>query len=114
MIVEDFRTGTTGTGVPHLPEIVFIKTGEPFGTHAHFFQPDIRGFIIRNMHRDPQPLFRQAQGARQEFPRELDGFALEVVTEAEVTQHFKEGVVTGGITHIFQIVVLATGANTAL
>lgn len=38
----------------------------------------------------------------------------EIVTEAEVTQHFEEGVVTSGVTDVFQIVVFTTRTHTAL
>ena len=38
----------------------------------------------------------------------------EVVAEAEVAQHFEEGVVTGGVADVLQIVVLTPGAHAAL
>ena len=66
------------------------------------------------MHGDPKTVFRQAQGAGEEFPGELDGFALEVVAETEVAQHLEEGVMPRRVTHVLQIVVLAPGADTAL
>jgi hypothetical protein len=39
---------------------------------------------------------------------------LEIIAKAEVTQHFEEGVVTGGITDVFQVVVFTTSTNAAL
>ncbi len=44
----------------------------------------------------------------------MNGFALEVVAEAEIAQHLEKCVVPGGIADIFQIVVLAAGAHAAL
>ncbi len=38
----------------------------------------------------------------------------EIVTEAEVTQHFEEGVVARGVTDIFQIVVFTARTHAAL
>ena len=40
--------------------------------------------------------------------------SLEVIAEAEVAQHFKKGVVTCGVTDVFQVVVLAAGTHAAL
>jgi hypothetical protein len=39
---------------------------------------------------------------------------LEIVAEAEVTQHFEEGMVTCSVTNVFQIVVLTTRPHAAL
>ena len=33
----------------------------------------------------------------------MDGFAFEIVAEAEVAQHFEEGVVIGGAAHVFDV-----------
>ena len=114
VVIENFRAWATGAGVAHLPEVVFVQPGETLSADPHFLEPDIRRFIVGHVHGDPQTIFRQPQGARQELPGKLDGFALEVITEAEVTQHLEEGVVTCRITHVFQVVVLATGADTTL
>jgi hypothetical protein len=50
----------------------------------------------------------------QQLPGVVDGVALEVVAEAEVTQHLEEGVVARGVADVFQVVVLAAGAHAAL
>ena len=50
----------------------------------------------------------------QQLPREADGFALEIVAEAEVPQHLEEGVMTGGVADILQVVMLAPGSYAAL
>src|SRR5690606_773335 len=47
-------------------------------------------------------------------PGVMNRITLEIIAEAEVPQHFKERVVTGGITDIFQVIVLATGPDTLL
>jgi hypothetical protein len=43
-----------------------------------------------------------------------DGIALEVVAEAEVAQHLKEGVVAARKANVFKVVVLAAGADALL
>ena len=57
---------------------------------------------------------RQAKDLCQQVPGEGDGFGLEVVAKAEVTEHFKEGVVARSVADVFQVVVLAAGAYAAL
>ncbi len=49
-----------------------------------------------------------------EVPGELDGFGFEVVAEGEVAQHFEERVVAAGVADVFQIVMLAAGADALL
>jgi hypothetical protein len=44
----------------------------------------------------------------------VDSVALEIVAEAEIAQHLEKGVMAGGITDIFQIIVLTAGPHTAL
>ncbi|STP44059.1 Uncharacterised protein [Escherichia coli] len=38
----------------------------------------------------------------------------EIVAEAEVAQHFEEGMVTRGVTDVFQVVVFTTRTHAAL
>ena len=66
------------------------------------------------MHSDPEFLRRQLQLPGEELPGKLDRLALEVIAEAEVAQHLKEGVMASGVAHVFQIIVLAAGAHAAL
>ena len=49
-----------------------------------------------------------------ELPGEGDGLFFEIVSEREVTQHLEKGVVAVGEPYIFEVVVLAAGANTLL
>ena len=39
----------------------------------------------------------------EEFPGPVDGFALEVVAEAEVAEHLEEGVVVGGAADVVDV-----------
>ena len=50
----------------------------------------------------------------EEFPSEVDGALLEVVSEGPIAEHFKEGVVVDVLADIVEIVVLASGANALL
>ena len=66
------------------------------------------------MHGHPQLFLGQTQCFSQKVPGKLDRLTLEVIAKAEVAQHFKKGVVAGGVAHVFQVIVLAAGAHTAL
>ncbi len=115
MVIKDFRTGTTGTGITHGPEIVFLAhAGEACRIDLHLIQPDSSRLVIILIDGDPEFFCRQTELFSQQFPGELNCLALEIITEREVAQHFKEGVMTGGVSDVFQIVVLAAGADAAL
>jgi hypothetical protein len=49
-----------------------------------------------------------------EFPGPRDGFLLEVVAEGPVAEHLEERVVVGVEAHVFEVVVLAAGADALL
>ena len=53
-------------------------------------------------------------GLPQEFPGELDALFLEVIAEAEITQHLEEGVMPRRVADILKIVVFAAGPDAAL
>lgn len=44
----------------------------------------------------------------------LDRFGLKIITKTEISKHLKEGVMPGGVAHVIQIIVFATGAHAAL
>ncbi len=81
---------------------------------ANLIKPNFSGFVVILEHRYPELFCRQTEINCQKFPGKLDCLAFEIVTKAEIAQHFKERVVPGGITDIFQIVVLAACAYAAL
>ncbi len=115
MIEEDLAAGTTGPRVAHRPEVVFLAHArEALGVDLHLLEPDVRGFVIVVEHRHPELFRGQLECLRQEVPRILDGFALEIVTEAEVAQHLEKRVVAGRVADVLEIVVLAARPDAAL
>ena len=115
MVPENFRTRTARAGIAHGPEIrLRPHAGDTRGVYADFLRPKVEGLVVCLVNGDPQAALRQPQRAGEEVPGEVDGVALEVVAEAEVPQHFEKGVVPRGVADVFQVVVLATGANAAL
>ena len=113
----DLRARPRGSGVAHLPEVVFVPQTEdaPVGD-AGDLAPQPPGLVVLVVDRDgeaggvdPQPV----RGGHP-LPRVGDRLLLEVVPEGEVAQHLEEGVVAGGMAHLLQVVVLAAGANALL
>ena len=121
-VVEDFRARTARAGVAHHPEVVRHVAGalvvadadDAFFGNVDFILPNVVGFVVFKVNGNPKAVFGQLINRRQEFPGPVNGFTLEVITEAEVSQHFKERVVTRGITHVVQVVVLAARADALL
>src|SRR5213592_313427 len=68
------------------------------------------------VHGDVQPLGSDTEPVRRRYPLPsvFDGFLLEVVTEGEVAEHLEEGVVTGGMADLLQVVVLAARPDALL
>ena len=124
VVVEDLGAWAARAGVAHGPEVVGSVRGalvvtdahHALGRHADFLGPDVVGFVVTGVDGDPQFFLRQVQPLvrSQEGPGEGDGIALEIVAEAEVAQHLEEGVMTGGVADVFQVVVLAAGAYALL
>ena len=55
-----------------------------------------------------------AKDLGQQFPAPRDALSLEVVAERPVAEHLEEGVVVGVLADIFEVVVLAAGADALL
>ncbi|EKD36680.1 MAG: hypothetical protein ACD_75C01413G0001 [uncultured bacterium] len=72
------------------------------------------GLVIVLIDRDPEFLRIDAKFNGKKIPGETDGFFLEIVAEGKVAEHFEKGMVPGGVSDIFQIVVLAAGPDTPL
>ncbi|KFB74293.1 MAG: hypothetical protein AW09_000414 [Candidatus Accumulibacter phosphatis] len=122
MVVEDFRTGSARTGVAHHPEVVgsvartlvVTDAHHPLGRHTDLPRPDVVGFVVLGIDRHPQAVGGQSIDLDQQFPGVADRVELEVVAEREVAEHFEEGVVTRSVADVFEVVVLAAGANAFL
>ena len=69
-------------------------------------------FIIFFKHGDPQLFSRQPKFFGQKLPGKLYGFTFEIISKAEISQHFKKGVVPGGVAHLVQVIVFTTCPDT--
>src|SRR4030043_2377249 len=50
----------------------------------------------------------------QKVPSHLDSPFFKIISKGEVSQHLKEGMVSGRLPHILQIVVFSSGSNALL
>ena len=108
VVKEDFSTWTTWTRWAHTPEIVICwNTNDPVIRKTCNLFPHIRSFVICVINCHQQAVFWDVEFFGQQFPSERNGLRFEVIAKAKVTKHFKERVVTCGVAHVVQIVVLA-------
>ena len=115
MIIENFGAGAAGSGIAHAPEIVGGRDADDtIVGKSRDLPPQRRRLLILMIDRDQQLVSRQAEILRQQGPGMGDGLFLEIVAEGEISQHFKEGVVPGGIADIVEVIVLAAGADAFL
>ena len=49
-----------------------------------------------------------------QFPGEVDGFGFEVIAEGEIAEHLEERVMAARVADVFEIVMLAAGADAFL
>ena len=76
--------------------------------------PQTRGLVILGVNRDEQPVAPEAELAHDEIPGQLDRAFLEIIAEREIAEHLEKRVVPGGVTDVFEIVMLAAGAHAFL
>ncbi len=124
VVVENLGARAARAGIAHCPEVVgrigralvVTDADHALGGDADFLGPDVVSLVVAGVDGDPELFLGQFQPlvTGEEFPGVVDGIALEVVAEAEVAQHFEEGVVARGVADVVQIVVLAAGTDALL
>ena len=111
----DLRAGAAGAGIGHLPEVVLLAEpvdatrGDPSD-----FAPERARLVVVLVNGDADMLDRDLQLLGDELPGKADRVALEVVAEREVAEHLEKGVVPCSVPHLFEVVVLAAGADALL
>ena len=100
-----------------LPEVVlFSETEDTLRSDADLFVPDIESLIVILVDGGIETVRIQAYDLSQELPAPCDGFMFEIIAEGEVTQHLKEGAVTGSLTYVLNIArtdTFLTGGHSA-
>ena len=122
VVVEDLAARPARAGVAHHPEVVgrvaralvVADAHDALGRQPDHLQPDVVGLVVLGIHRGPELVLGQLEVLGQQLPRVDDRIVLEVVTEREVAEHLEERQVARGVADVFEVVVLAAGANALL
>ena len=115
LVKDYFGAGPAGAGIPHGPEVVCLpQAHDPFSGKARNLLPEGEGLVIVPVNRDVEAFHRELEFLGEEFPGIGDGLFLEVVPKGEVPEHLEEGMVPGGVAHVFKVVVFAPGPHTLL
>ena len=104
-VIIDLGAGAARTAAV-LPEVIFLAEAEnALRGDADLVVPDVPGLVVIEIDARVQPVGIDADPVRggQKFPRPVDGFALEVIAEGEVAEHFKVGAVARRLADIFDI-----------
>ncbi len=115
VVMQSPNKDRKGAGVAHLPEIVFLIEAENAALgDAGDLLPQILGVVILAKHRDVQAVLGEAIFLGHQLPGEIDGFALEVIAEGKIAEHFEERMMAASVADVIEIVMLATGAHAFL
>ena len=115
VIVEDLAARPARPVRPHRPEIILGGDANDavFGQPGDLF-PQVEGQIVIMVDGDGQPVAVEAPFPGQQRPGVGDRLLLEIIAEAEIAEHFEEGVVARGVADIVEVVMLAAGADAFL
>ena len=112
----DLRTGSAGSGLTHLPEIILLRSVKNvvFET-GKAFHPVRCGFVVTRhiLHRITledgciDSLCGNTETAGKKLPGPLYRLLLEVVAERPVAQHLEHCMMVGVKPHLLQVIVLA-------
>ena len=114
-VVMDFRARPARPGLAHLPEIVrFVHAENTALRDARHFLPELFGVIVLAKNSDVKLVFRQREILGEQFPRESDGLALEIVAEGKIAQHLEKGVMPARVADVIEIVVFTARTHALL
>ena len=124
-----FRARAAGAGVAHHPEIVLLAAGADVDHRVEASSvkescPVAIGLLVkfaglalglvRLIDSGVDAFLGELPNPGNEFPGPLDGLLLEIIAEGPVPQHLEERVVVGVKADVFEVVVLAAGADALL
>ena len=115
-VIVDLGTGSCWSFVPGgAPPIVLISVAvDSLRRHTNLVAPDAKGFFVVQMNRYVKAFRGQFEKLGDQFPAETNGALFEIVPDAEVAQHLKEGqvlVVANLIDVICSEALLAAGES---
>ncbi len=107
VIIENLGARPARSGWPHLPKVVGrVDPDDPVVRHANL-APDLMSLVIGVINRCQQTVLVDSKVLGDQLPGKGDRLGLEVIAKREIAEHLEERVVTCGVTHVVEIVVLA-------
>ena len=114
-VYMDLAAGATGTGLAHLPEVVFITMeADVCRVDIGLALPDVISLLVAVMHGGIELIFGKLPHFGEQFPSPGDGFLFVIICKRPIAQHLKEGVMIAVLAHFFEVVVFAAGADALL
>jgi hypothetical protein len=120
-VVVDLRARPARPRVAHFPEVVLHVPGQHVAVGEEL-EPQLPRLLVGGQAQlrialevgRVQPVAGDAVDLREQLPRPLHRFLLEVVAEGPVAQHLEERVVVRVLAHVVEVVVLAARADALL
>ena len=115
VVKENFGTGSARSCIAHRPEIIIGRNADDtlIGKSSDLL-PQIKGHIIRVVNRHQQLILGETEILSHQIPSMLNGLSFEIVSKAEIAQHFKKCVMARRVSNIVQIIMLTAGPNAFL
>ena len=102
-VYVNFGAGSART-CSMLPKVIFLThLDNALGGNAYFVYPDILCLVILLVDSYPQILNREVHNLGEELPRPCDCFVLEIISEREVSEHFKISTVARRLADSFYV-----------
>ena len=105
----DFRARPARTYVGNrAPEVVFFAfSKDSFCRNANIFRPDVKSFVICFVNRYVEAVFVEFQVICNKIPRLGNDFFFVIIAKAEISEHFKESVVSWRSADVFNVGILS-------
>ena len=111
LVVDQLRTGAARPYRAHGPEIIFLSQADDMiFRKPHILVPDGKGVVVIQIDGGVEAVRIQPYVLREKGPGPGNGLPFEIISKAEIPQHFEKGMMPGGTSHVVDVV----GANTFL
>ena len=125
----NFRARSARTGLSHHPKIILLAAIDDVNFRVQSRRGKLRRpkivclliklarialFFVRTVNRRVKTIFWKLPNFRDQFPRPINRLFFEIIAEAPIPEHLEERVMVRIEPDIFEVVVLAAGANALL
>ena len=98
-----FRTRAAWSGTDFPEVIILTKPYNSLLRHSNHVSPESIGFIVILVNCGPKSVHRHVKMLSNELPGPGNCFLLKIITEGEISHHFKESAVSVSEAHVFDI-----------